>query len=231
MQKLRAAFKYFWARLFSIMNIPAIVYDIVITQTLTRYVYRDFYATAKDKIQSSKAILDVGIGTGYALESIIGRIPESTNVLGLDIDPAYVKSAQKRFARRKNVEVRLEDFYKFDAERQKFDIIIFSMSIMLMPDQVKAIEIAKSLLADDGRIYFLLTLQNKKNKLLEKIKPIIKYVTTIDFGKVTYENEFDALREKCELTTLKKHRVMPPANPLLKFFRTFTIECVPEKKK
>ena len=60
-----------------------------------------------------------------------------------------------------------------------------------MPDQAKAMEIAKKQLNRDGKIYFLLTLYDSKNmfnSFMEKIKPYLKYLTTVDFGKVTYKN-------------------------------------------
>lgn len=69
-----------------------------------------------------------------------------------------------------------------------------------MPDQLKAIEIAKSKylcylgkLNKNGKIYFLLTLFHEKTlyvKMLEYIKPALKYLTTIDFGKVIFKKEF-----------------------------------------
>ena len=53
------------------------------------------------------------------------------------------------------------NFYLMDKSQEKYDIILFSSSFMLLPDREKALEIAKSLLNKDGRIYFLLTLYEK----------------------------------------------------------------------
>jgi len=55
---------------------------------------------------------------------------------------------------------------------------------MLMPFKEKALEVAKGLLNPNGRIIFMLTLYEKKKRftIIEKIKPFIKYYTTIDFG-------------------------------------------------
>lgn len=70
----------------------------------------------------------------------------------------------------------------------KFDMIVFSSSFMLMPFREKALELAKTLLTDKGKIIFILTLQppyEKKayfSKLIEYWKPKIKYISTIDFG-------------------------------------------------
>ena len=70
---------------------------------------------------------------------------------------------------------------------------------MLMPEREKAIELAKSLLNPGGNIIFLLTLHDKKYSLVEKVKPLIKYLTTIDFGNITYKKEFFDLVEATDL--------------------------------
>ncbi len=46
-----------------------------------------------DRLESKKNlenILDVGVGTGHPLYSIIDRIPSKTNVLGIDYDASYI---------------------------------------------------------------------------------------------------------------------------------------------
>lgn len=43
--------------------------------------------------------------------------------------------------------------------------------------------------SENGKIYFLMTLFEKKgffNELAGKVKPYLKYLTSIDFGKITY---------------------------------------------
>lgn len=48
-------------------------------------------------------------------------------------------------------------------------------------------------LSKNGRIYFLLTLYEEKNtfnKIMEYVKPMLKYLSTIDFGQVTYRSDF-----------------------------------------
>ena len=73
---------------------------------------------------------------------------------------------------------------------------------MLMPDQIKALDLAKRIfmeinigsLTTGGKIYFLLTLYDGKNafnSFMEIIKPYLKYLTTVDFGKVTYKSQFE----------------------------------------
>lgn len=66
--------------------------------------------------------------------------------MGIDIDKSYVPACQKLFKTYPNVTIKLMNFYDLSVEvpNQKFDTIIFGSSFMLMPDQSKAIEIAKS---------------------------------------------------------------------------------------
>ena len=172
-------------------------------------------------------ILDIGTGTGRALEAIIDDIPDRIQVLGIDIDKNYIRRAQKLYAKRSNVEMKLMDCYDMKNSNEKFDTIIFSSSFMLMPDQKGAIEIAKKILAPNGKIYFLMTLYDKRKEFTEKMKPIIKDFTTIDFGRVTYENEFDEILKEGRLKVLLKERISAKWNITYKLFRVFIIECVP----
>ena len=43
-----------------------------------------------------------------------------------------------------------------------------------------------------GRIYCTQTIQAARNPVLERLKPLLRFLTTIDFGKVTYLPEFEA---------------------------------------
>lgn len=50
-------------------------------------------------------------------------------------------------------------------------------------------------LSKNGKIYFLLTLYDEKtqfNRFMEVVKPYLKYLTTVDFGKVTYKSDFES---------------------------------------
>jgi hypothetical protein len=58
---------------------------------------------------------------------------------------------------------------------------------MIMPDPVKALTHVSSLLKPNGTIYVTQTFEKKKNFILEVLKPLLKYILTIDFGQVTYE--------------------------------------------
>jgi ubiquinone/menaquinone biosynthesis C-methylase UbiE len=215
---------------FQKLNIPSLIYDTFITKPLTRYAYKQIAEEAYYDFRKANSLLDVGTGTGEALMFIKQYIPASVKIVGIDIDPYYIEKAKKRFQNDKNAEMRFQDFYTLENTKEKYDIIIFSGSFMLMPDQDKALEVAKKLLNPGGKIYFFMTLYAKRRVLLEKIKPLIKDYTSIDFGKITYENEFVQLLEKNNLTKNKMMRIMPTCNFLFHIFRVFMIEAQPSKK-
>jgi len=124
------------------VNLPSLAYDLVFTYPLTRYTYLNLWENIKPEIANIKTVLDVGTGNGHALESIIDHIPSSVKILGIDIHKDYVLSATKRLKNRNNVEIKEKNFYSFENSKERFDLIIFSSSFMLMPFREKAIEVA-----------------------------------------------------------------------------------------
>lgn len=91
-------------------------------------------------------MLDIGTATGQPLKSIIDSF-KNAEVVGIDIDKSYVPACQKLFKDHPNVTIKLMNFYDLDLEfpNTMFDTIIFGSSFMLMPDQSKALELAKSI--------------------------------------------------------------------------------------
>jgi len=218
---------YYFRLMISYLNISAFMYDIILTKPLTRYTYMHLFDNISPNLGNIKTILDVGTGTGHALSSILDKLPQDTKVFGVDIDKHYVQAAQKRFKNKTNVEVKEKNFYEFENSKERFDLIIFSSSFMLMPFRERALDIAKRLLNPKGKIVFLLTLYEKKKqfKLIEIIKPYLKYTTSIDFGNMTYEKDFEHLLEECGLTITKKERIAHKMNIPLKLFRVFYVEA------
>lgn len=107
-------------------------------------------------------MLDIGTATGHPLHSIIDSFKEA-QVIGIDIDKNYVPACQKLFKNHSNVTIKLMNFFDLDTELPNvlFDTIIFGSSFMLMPDQSKAIEIAKSI-----NLFYLRALNCQRQDLL-----------------------------------------------------------------
>jgi len=167
--------------------VRAWIYDKAI-RPLTGAWYREVLA----RIPDNARVLDVGIGTGGALcENATTVSSKSLQITGVDIDPDYVRRARSAVADaglEPQVSVRLESIY--DHHGGPYEAVYFSASFMLMPDPERALEHVKTLLAPQGRIYFTQTFEHRRSRLTEVAKPLLKRVTTIDFGSVTYEEDF-----------------------------------------
>ncbi len=137
-------------------------------------------------------LLDVGIGTAGALVNNAACVHErALHIVGLDIDPDYVRAATRRvFAAGLAERVDVVHSPLQAHEDRGYDAVYFSASFMLMPDPAAALRHAFDRLGPGGTVYFTQTFQERRSPLMEKTKPILHTITTIDFGKVTYESEF-----------------------------------------
>jgi hypothetical protein len=50
----------------------------------------------------------------------------------------------------------------------------------------------RSLVTSEGSVYFTQTFEHRRSRAVELVKPLLRPVTGIDFGRVTYEGEFRA---------------------------------------
>jgi 2-polyprenyl-3-methyl-5-hydroxy-6-metoxy-1,4-benzoquinol methylase len=187
--------------------IRSIVYDALILRLTTRW-----YAEVLKRLPESAALLDVGIGTAGALlanAAVVDR--KRFRVTGIDIDADYIERARRQVRSSglgDRVDVRLESVY--DHHAGPYDAVYFSGSFMLLPEPEQALRHCCTLLRPGGRIYFTQTIQTQPARWMETLKPMLKWLTSIDFGRVTYEDSFRsqiraAGLELEELTTLARH--------------------------
>jgi ubiquinone/menaquinone biosynthesis C-methylase UbiE len=188
--------------------IRAWVYDRVIAG-MTATWYRQVLA----RLPHGARMLDVGIGTGAALARCADVVrAKELAVVGLDIDPDYLaccRAALGRAGLTDRVSPVLGSVY--DHRGGPYDAVYFSASLMLLPDPAAAITHVASLLSPDGKLFSTQTFHHHRSPLLEWAKPLAQHVTTIDFGRVTYEHEFrkafaDAGVELEELSTMRSTR-------------------------
>lgn len=170
-----------------------------------------WYAEVLSRLPSGARLLDVGIGTGGALARNADTVREKAiHVVGVDIDDAYIKRCRKNIQEADltdHVEAHLESV--FDHHGGPYDAVYFSASFMLMPDPPAVLRHVSTLLRHGGRVYFTQTFQDRKSTVLEKAKPLLKAVTTIDFGRITYEDDFREAVDQgglslLELTTMEQ---------------------------
>jgi SAM-dependent methyltransferase len=163
------------------------IYDALISPMT-----RAWYAAVLQRVPHGARVLDVGVGTGMAL--VANRdllIASDVRVTGIDIDPTYVdaaRSAVDRAGLDDRVEVLLESVY--DHRGGPYDGIYFSASFMLLPDPAAALAHVLTLLRPGGVLYFTQTFEHRRSPAMERVKPLLRLLTSIDFGQVTYEAPF-----------------------------------------
>ncbi len=187
--------------------IRSVIYDKLILGLTAKW-----YAEVLGRLPEGAALLDVGIGTAGALLANAELVASKRlAVTGIDIDADYIERARRELARsgvQDRVRVLQESVY--DHRDGPYDAVYFSASFMLLPEPERALRHCCTLLRPGGRIYFTQTIQQKPSRVMEVIKPLLKRVTSIDFGRVTYEQDFKAqIRaaglELEEFTTLSRH--------------------------
>ena len=212
---------------FFISSIFSFIYDLIFSKPVTGFTYLKLINRLKSihKLETIESILDVGVGTGTALNYVISEIPKNVKIDGVDIDEHYVLTCQKLFENKSNVTIILKDFYDLEENySKKYDLILFTSSFMLLPDKDKALQVAKKLLKKNGKIYFILTLVETRKSLIEIFKPLLKYVLTVDFGEALTETQFIDILSKNNLKITLKKRIIRSFFPCFKVFSYFLIE-------
>lgn len=153
-----------------------------------------WYRAVLAKVPEHARLLDVGIGTGAALLANADLVEQrDLRVVGVDIDAAYIDRCRAEVARCRladRIEARLESVY--DHAGGPYGAAYFSGSFMLMPDPPAALRHVATLLEPEAPVFFTQTFEHARAPLLERVKPLLRWLTTIDFGRVTYETEFRA---------------------------------------
>lgn len=79
-------------------------------------------------------------------------------------------------------------------QERRFDAAYFSGSLTVMPDPVGALRAVVPLLKTrTGRVYITQTFDKKHSRVKAALKPLMKYVTTIDFGQLTTESDIQRI--------------------------------------
>jgi SAM-dependent methyltransferase len=172
-----------------------------------------WYREVLGRLPEHARVLDVGIGTGAALARCADLVvAKDLRIVGLDIDPDYLRRCARNLAEAglsERVGVRPTSVYHHHGG--PYDAVYFSASLMLLPDPVAAIAHTAAQLAPGGLVFATQTFQHRRSPVVERIKPLVRHVTTIQFGRVTYEDEFrrsfaDAGVDIVEMYTMRATR-------------------------
>ncbi|ETK87295.1 hypothetical protein L915_08246 [Phytophthora nicotianae] len=198
------------------------IYDAMIVKLTTGW-----YAEVLGRLPKGSKFLDVGIGTGLALINNGDQLKaKNITVDGVDYDKDYVvrcRALLKESQLTSHVQVHHASIY--DYRGGPYDAVYFSSSLMLMPDAVKALQHCVAMLKPGtGKVYVTQTIQTSHSMLVEIGKPLLKFLTTIDFGTVTYEEDLLNTFKKAGLTLLEHVPISGSTMTSTRSFRLFVLE-------
>ncbi|KAL3938901.1 MAG: hypothetical protein SGBAC_006277 [Bacillariaceae sp.] len=186
------------------------VYDTLILHMTTKW-----YEVVLSQLPENSTLLDVGVGTAGALINCSAIVKNrGLKIVGVDYDKDYVIQAQvalEKAGLQDSVQVFHKSVYDLDKDKDGvFDAVYFSGSFTLLPDPVEALRVVKPL--TKSKIYVTQTYQRKSPPLLAYIKPLLRYLTTIDFGQLTFEADIgkffsEKVPKECGLK-LESHEVI-----------------------
>ncbi|MEO0944681.1 MAG: class I SAM-dependent methyltransferase [Pseudomonadota bacterium] len=138
----------------------ALMDDVYRYQRLIYDVTRKYYLLGRDhlieqmEVAPGETVLEIACGTGRNLAKIERIYPEA-RLFGLDISEQMLATARKKLGA--SVPLARADACKIDAERlfglSKFDHVVLSYSLSMIPDWRGALGEAHNLLAHGGQLH------------------------------------------------------------------------------
>mmetsp|Transcript_19819 Transcript_19819/g.22484 ORF Transcript_19819/g.22484 Transcript_19819/m.22484 type:complete len:295 (-) Transcript_19819:65-949(-) len=216
----------------NVNHVLATIYDQLIVHMTSIW-----YKNVLERLEDGSTLLDVGIGTAGALLQCKDIIKsKNIKVIGIDYNPYYIQSAQETISKHSMsdyIKVHCTSVYDSkqleqiigcgdsDTKNSMIDAVYFSGSFSLLPNPKQALISILPLLKTSthtstseskGRVYITQTYQKRIPPFMTMVKPWIKYVTTIDFGKLVTIKEIKDLLMDDELKhnglNLVEHDVM-----------------------
>lgn len=174
-----------------------------------------WYRSVIEQLPNQAKVLDVGVGTGTSLLDQLDLIRQKEiSWCGIDINCSYLEACQQKIDQLEAgdcISVREQSIYDLK-EINLLDAVYFSASFMLLPDQKSALETTLGSLKEAGVICFTQTFETKRAPVMEVIKPLLRKMTTVDFGVVTYLEPFIELLSSVGLEVIH-NEVMSTQGP------------------
>eukprot|EP01083_Nonionella_stella_P002790 8003_1 len=188
-----------------------------------------WYKNVLERQANNAIILDVGIGTAGALLQCKDIIKaKNLTIIGIDYNEFYIEAASEQITKHgmedfitvhalsiyddKKLQNILDEYIK--SKEKRVDSVYFSGSFSLLPDPKAALiaVMRDALKPDSGKIYITQTYQKTTPPLMSHVKPLIKYITTIDFGQLVKTEEVVELLKSDDLVkeglVLEEHKLI-----------------------
>mmetsp|Transcript_690 Transcript_690/g.926 ORF Transcript_690/g.926 Transcript_690/m.926 type:complete len:242 (-) Transcript_690:2175-2900(-) len=206
----------FWVLTAIMRKFAPQIYDVIII-----HMTKLWYKVVLEKIPQGSSVLDVGVGTATALiENKLLVESKKLTIVGVDYDQSYINAAIQNLSKaglENCTEMHCKSVYDDDLGqvlsqgkvKGMFDAVYFSGSWSLMPNPVEAVRVAGKLLKDDGLVYITQTFQKQPSFFFKVVKPMLKYVTTIDFGQLHLITDMEGyLKETAEKVAGVSYKVL-----------------------
>jgi len=173
----------------------------------------DFYRHFLHKVPKHSIILEVGIGNGCCLPKNVDLIKrKDLRIDGIDIDTDYLEECEKVIYENdleEHVTSKHQDLLTMKPN-VKYDYIIFTESYPVIPlDIMKAMmrKCRKLLKPKSGKVCFIHNLEKKKEPIRNYLKPKLKDILLVDFGRLTTDDEFNVFLRECRYKMVKKELI------------------------
>eukprot|EP00392_Amoebophrya_sp_AT5.2_P005407 g5416.t1 len=204
---------------------------------------RVWYREVLQRVNEGDNILDVGIGTGTALLDNFALLQKrKLSVFGVDYDQNYIDLGRKQIA----------DKLKLHLHDPK----TLNTSCGAVRLTCRSIFDVKGIVKDHLSIYITQTFQKKHSPIAAFLKPLLRYVmqgpgggkskipriplalagpviyvTTIDFGVLTYERDLDEILQRaktCGLEVVSNEPIPNSINTQWQVAKIICLRCVDE---
>jgi ubiquinone/menaquinone biosynthesis C-methylase UbiE len=182
-------------------------YQLLVQRT-TNECYKGFL----NHVPTGSRLLDVGIGNGLMIDTFHPLIRlKQLRITGIDIDADYLRHCRELIQKHGLEEVI--DVCHAPAEQYTppepgcFDGVLFCMSFMVLNDPHVVLRRARDWLKPGGQLVFAQAMFKKRSRLVDWVKPKLKYLTMIDFGTAIYEKDFFTLLQEHGLS-IRTDRVL-----------------------
>lgn len=188
---------------------------------MTTDIYVTLNTILSENMDDGDTLIEVGPGTGNNLKYIKDTlIKKKASYTGIDYDSSYTKLLKKEvqcFNSHKIYHGKNEgDFLRYFGEDERFickrgtmHLLLIECTMLMDFEKVKLKISGITKRHENIKIYFAHTeypddLHWLSKSFYDTVKPLLYYVTTMDFGRPTYAKEFKELIDTCNLKVEKE---------------------------
>jgi ubiquinone/menaquinone biosynthesis C-methylase UbiE len=99
-------------------------------------------------------VLEIAAGTGVVTRAMASQLPETTQMVVTDLNPAMLEHAKSRMGEDRPIEWKVADAQELPFDDESFDAVACQFGAMFFPDKVRAFKEARRVLVPGGHYFF-----------------------------------------------------------------------------